>query len=287
MALNDIGLFVHKAHAKIGRAFELIGFRLQYILYLGQPSFSRHILRRKQRWMAQDRPLHLQHTANKEKGHIFARLHDIPIPETYAILKTINDLPEISELAPAFVLKPTASYMSRNVFLVKNAHDLWTGEPLTRSDIIRHVGKENSSRFIIEELLIDQNGRKGAPLDYKFFCFGEKVVLLQVNERNSIRDTRKNRTWFLDPSFTPLKMRIRENLRQEFGYPPKPDNYLEMVEMVARIGKLTNAFLRIDVYATARGTVFGEFTPFPYGGLGFTRRADVFLGRHWVGEDGC
>ena len=34
---------------------------------------------------------------------------------------------------------------------------------------------------------------------------------------------------------------------------------------------------RIDMYATERGPVFGEFTPTPEGGEGFTEWADRYL----------
>ena len=279
-------LFWH-LRARLGRAVDLGGFGLQHLVYLGQPSFSRQIQRRKQRWSTQGRPAGLAHLANKEKGQAFARLHDIPVPDRYGLLDKITDLPEIADLEPAFVLKPTASYSSRNVFLVRNGCDLLTGQPIDRADILQRIGQDSREKFVLEELLTDQNGRVGAPLDYKFYCFGEKIVLLHVYERNSTLDPRQNRIWFLDRSFRPVRMRVRKHVRQEPGLPPRPENYAAMLELVQRIGRLHQAFVRIDVYATPRGAVLGEFTPFPFSGRGLTRRADVFLGRHWVGEEGC
>jgi hypothetical protein len=46
-------------------------------------------------------------------------------------------------------------------------------------------------------------------------------------------------------------------------------------------------FMRIDMHATTNGAVFGEFTPQPHGGEGFTLWADEWLGAMWKGVEGC
>ena len=40
------------------------------------------------------------------------------------------------------------------------------------------------------------------------------------------------------------------------------------------------------MYATAEGPVFGEFTPTPEGGSGFTEWADQYLATFWNGVEG-
>ena len=45
--------------------------------------------------------------------------------------------------------------------------------------------------------------------------------------------------------------------------------------------------MRIDLYATTRGSVFGEFTPTPQGGKGYTPAADRWLGNLWQGKEGA
>ena len=45
--------------------------------------------------------------------------------------------------------------------------------------------------------------------------------------------------------------------------------------------------LRIDMYATPEGPVFGEFTAWPRGGSFFTPEANEYLGRMWRGEEGA
>ena len=40
--------------------------------------------------------------------------------------------------------------------------------------------------------------------------------------------------------------------------------------LVKKLGKELNCFMRIDMYATNKGPVFGELTPTPEGGIGYT-----------------
>ena len=59
-----------------------------------------------------------------------------------------------------------------------------------------------------------------------------------------------------------------------------------MIESVRTIGAALGMYMRIDMFATSRGAVFGEFTPTPHGGNGYTEYADKYLGSFWKGEEG-
>ena len=59
-----------------------------------------------------------------------------------------------------------------------------------------------------------------------------------------------------------------------------------MVKSVQKIGRSVGIYMRIDMFATNRGAVFGEFTPTPHGGKGYSEFADKFLGGFWRGEEG-
>jgi hypothetical protein len=50
---------------------------------------------------------------------------------------------------------------------------------------------------------------------------------------------------------------------------------------------MLNMFMRVDMYATTRSAVFGEFTPTPHGGKRYTREADRWLGSLWKGVEGA
>jgi hypothetical protein len=66
-----------------------------------------------------------------------------------------------------------------------------------------------------------------------------------------------------------------------------PDCADELISTAKLLGKSVGMFMRIDLYATTRGAVFGEFTPQPHGGKGFTEWADEWLGSLWEGKEGC
>jgi hypothetical protein len=59
-----------------------------------------------------------------------------------------------------------------------------------------------------------------------------------------------------------------------------------MIQSVQTIGKALGIYMRIDMFPTNRGAVFGEFTPTPHGGNGYSRFADEYLGSFWKGEEG-
>lgn len=59
-----------------------------------------------------------------------------------------------------------------------------------------------------------------------------------------------------------------------------------MLRIVSDVGQRLNIFLRIDMYATTRGPVFGEFTAYPHNGLAYTPRGDAWLGSLWTTPDG-
>lgn len=82
-------------------------------------------------------------------------------------------------------------------------------------------------------------------------------------------------------------MALSTKLYAETTLPPMPACYPEMLEVVRDIGGRLNAFCRIDMYATTRGPVFGEFTFFPTFGKNYTFAADAWLGKLWQGREGC
>ena len=65
-----------------------------------------------------------------------------------------------------------------------------------------------------------------------------------------------------------------------------PDCWDEMLEDVRNLGRSLGCFMRIDMFATDKGPVFGEFTPTPEGGKGYTEWADKYLATFWKGLEG-
>jgi len=78
-------------------------------------------------------------------------------------------------------------------------------------------------------------------------------------------------------------MDVREVPDEPF---PFPECWEEMLDDVRSLGSKLGCFMRIDMYATGDGPVFGEFTPTPEGGKGFTEWADKYLATFWKGLEG-
>jgi TupA-like ATPgrasp len=131
-------------------------------------------------------------------------------------------------------------------------------------------------QVLIEPLIEMPSGE--VPDDYKFFVYHGQVHFVQVDKSRFVRHARNLYT--------------REGVRLEGGtngYPPLPDPVVlparwdELVRIAERIGAQFD-FVRIDLYDTPRGVIFGEVTFYPGAGLErFSPQAlDLQFGRPWI-----
>jgi hypothetical protein len=140
---------------------------------------------------------------------------------------------------------------------------------------------------MIEEYLEDWNSPDSIPFDYKFHMFGEKCAHITIIERLSNNNSKENKFWNVTEDWEALPIQfVRTQIPQE-TLPPKPDCWDELCESAKKLGSELGIFMRIDFFATTRGAVFGEFTPQPHGGKGFTIEADKWLGSIWKGKEGA
>ena len=125
-------------------------------------------------------------------------------------------------------------------------------------------------RVIIEEYLMNAAGNPAAPLDdYKFFCInGKPVAINAIGERDIKHHTSLDQFYDIDMKLLPWE-------KQQDGRMVRTPVALK--EMVALAEKLSEPFpfVRVDLYDTTRGIVFGELT--------FTPGLDFFVGTY--GED--
>lgn len=128
--------------------------------------------------------------------------------------------------------------------------------------------------IIIEELLIDENGC--IPLDYKFFCFGGSVEVIQIDYN---RDSDHKRLLF-DKDFEPLGVKYVYPMYQ--GSIHRPKKLKQMIRLAERLST-GHAFLRVDFYLVGERIVFGEMTLHPEAGLGKfePNLFDAHLGSLW------
>jgi hypothetical protein len=128
-------------------------------------------------------------------------------------------------------------------------------------------------RILVEELL--QN-RDGSPiLDYRFWCFGGRPELVQVD--NHEHDVNS----FYDLDWNLLDLHYRDDAaRPEF---PRPAGLEEMRGLAARLAAGFD-FVRVDLYHVDGRIRFGELTFTPTAGLMKLRpeRWDERLGAMWA-----
>jgi hypothetical protein len=112
-------------------------------------------------------------------------------------------------------------------------------------------------RILIESFLNDDAVDSG-PLDYKFWCFHGKPVLIQVDDHaHSINP-------FHDLEWNVLDLRYRVNQRSVSI--PRPKNLEKMIEIASVLSSEFD-FVRVDLYNIDGHVLFGEMTFTPLAGI--------------------
>lgn len=261
-------------------------------------TFGERIQDRQRRWWTEGAAVAHKSIAGKLEGRAFAGSLGCRLPDLYSVSDSIDELPLFSTLPARFVIKPTRGWSAKGVFALDNGVNLFDGKIWDREAIIRQLSEVKSqtdlssimydcrSGFMVEELLESWDHKPGIPLDYKFYAFGSRIAFIHIIERNSNARLSANRHWLFDEHWVPLQRQVVRTQALETNPLPAPDCLAEMVGMVKRMGSALGMFMRIDMYATTRGAVFGEFTPTPHGGKGFTPWADEWMGGLWQGVEG-
>jgi hypothetical protein len=200
------------------------------------------------------------------------------IPETYWYGTDLRDAPDLAGLPP-WVLKPNHS-SGHAVFgpdpqtdvttLLAQSRDWWKRTPV---ELGEWGYGEARPLLLLEERIPTPDGNP--PADYKFFVFDGRVELVQVNRGRFDDQT----ATFLDADWNrlPVRWRIRQVADE-----PRPAELETMLEIASTLGSGWD-FIRVDLYAVDGVVWFGEYTPYPGGGLlrYRPRQFDAEQGRHW------
>lgn len=129
--------------------------------------------------------------------------------------------------------------------------------------------KSEKRRIIVEKYIHGPENLK-RPVDYKFYCFnGTPVAVLVIMDRGA------------DEKVVMMSMDWKPYSKMVKGYttidttglmPEKPRDYEEMIECVKKMSS-TFPFVRVDLYQSDNGPVFGELT-FTCAGAMFTAHTD-------------
>ena len=217
--------------------------------------------------------------SNKHNSMEFAKMYGCRVPERYWKGKDMNELRAL-ELPEQYVIRPSIGASSKLVFVMNGPLNLMDKQTYTKEGLIEELSKALATdprlEFLIEEFIRTEKGKYKIPDDYKFYMFNGEVACIQVINRLSPKD---GFATYYDENWNQI-----ESITTNYPtgtYQQAPACLKEMLGDARKLSKVYGVFARIDFYATDKGAVFGEFTPTPAMGKGFTPAGEKMLVNYW------
>lgn len=253
----------------------------------GMKLFGEEIQKRNHDWWKGKKPMWQKHLSEKIRGEEFVLERGIPVVPKFFTTDSYEDQ-RFQDLPDSYVIKTSVGYSANQVFPIKEGKNFFTDEDASVDEILNKLRKDSfvqnqNHKIIAEELVDDEFGYK-IPLDYKFYMFGDKIATILVIDRPS-KKKKDQVQCFYDENWNKISIDIRPTLREEDKF-HKPKFFKEMSAAARKLGKDLGIFMRIDFYTTKDGFYFGEFTPTPDGGKGYSDEGNRYLGTFWKGEEG-
>jgi hypothetical protein len=221
--------------------------------------------------------------ANKWNAREFARRHGCLVPELYWYGRGVWRIP-FGRLPPHYVVRSVYGTSTKGTYAMAEGIELFSGKATSSADLRAHLiatrGFVSRVPLLIEEFLRGEDGEYRLPVDYKCHMFGDVVGVIERVERLG-RKTEDVRLSYYTADWEPMPHPIRTDRWGRSDPVPPPRCLGEIVAAARRLGVAYGTFVRVDLYATDRGCVFGEFTPTPTAGNGYTAFADEYLGALW------
>ncbi len=229
---------------------------------------------------------------SKPGGQIYVRKLDVGlrIAELYHHFPDVHALPDLADLPERCVIKPIAGNGNRGVFALDGGYCHMSCSPVTREDIVSAFENDPTiarQSVLVEEFIRCAVKKTGLPRDYKFYNFGPTCAFIHIVERNSRKDQRKNRHFFVGEDLSPYPHQIQKTQVHSTDELILPDCFEKMLHIAKTVSGSLWSFARVDLYADENGPVFGELADFPHGGNGYLDDADLVLGKLWRGIDGA
>jgi len=217
--------------------------------------------------------------SNKYNAREFAKKHNCTVAELYWKGRDYNTI-NFNDLPENYVIRPTTGHSCGLVFLMKNSQNLLDGKTYSHEEIRKILAAallENENlAFLIQEFVKTEDGLHNIPDDFKFYMYEGEVCCIQVINR--LNRSEGFTSWY-DENWhfiSNLTINYPEGKEQN-----APKYLTEMIAAAKRLSTAYEIFCRIDFYATDKGAVFGEFTPTPALGKGFTPAGDKLLASYW------
>jgi hypothetical protein len=186
----------------------------------------------------------------------------------------------LDSLPPHFVIRPVWSAARKGVYVVAHDRELLRGRTYAKNELKAAVRKDQGwvARYpiLVEEFVKTETGDYALPMEFKCHTFGQTVGAIEVIQRAG----RQARSKYYTPSWEPFEDRMNTYLPPgEYIDPPRCLD--EIIACGKKLGTAYGTFVRVDLYATDRGCVFGEFASTPAAGQHFTPFADEYFGALW------
>lgn len=211
------------------------------------------------------------HLHDKVRGEEFVRSLGIPTPERLRTFASPAKI-KLDGLPDSFVLKPTFMSSSFGVMVLSRTYEGFRDHLRNRDLTIDEIREEQqkhadsveraTKEWIVEEKAVDAGGAE-VPDDWKFFTFQGRIGLIH----RTVRGPRNTHSFF-DGDFLPIPLEsgmleTNEKIIDRAVTSP-PDSWQTMLNYARRISvAVPSPFVRIDMYNTVSGPLFGEFTLVP------------------------
>lgn len=268
------------------------------------PTYEAYLNRRKFYWQARkrvqgaaltDEMATLLQINNKLRGYDWVRALGQPTVgyDGYPDMETALEMTHLDE----FVIKPKIGHSSAGVYLLTRTDGggyscAMTGRDYASdAELVAHFEATRAKRgpndkltpgVIVEERVRDSFGYD-VPLDYKVYAFATGIPLIMQRYGPKHLPEDKWLFEFYDAKGTALGP-VRLNTAGNTGGRLRPPECFDQIVSAARqmVAAAQVSFLRIDMYATPQGPVFGEFTPVPNNANeGFVPEYDALMGQMW------
>jgi hypothetical protein len=218
--------------------------------------------------------------SNKWNAREFVQRYGCRVPALYWYGRRPGTLP-IDLLPDHFVIRPIWGASTRGTYVFAQDRNLLDQTPLTkaslRDHLVRTAGRVRRFPIMAEEFVKTESGRYELPTEYKCYMFGDTVGAVHVVLRSG-RDKAKIRPYTAawEPFDDPI------NTHHPLAPLVDPPRCLdELIACAKRLGTAYGTFVRVDLYASDMGCVFGEFSSTPMEGRCFTPFAEQYFGQLW------
>ena len=221
--------------------------------------------------------------SNKWNSREFAARHGLHVPELYWHGRDVDEVP-FASLPDHYVVRSTTGHTRQNVLIMSEGVNLAENTRLDIDGVKRRMKGFLDrgfwrTRLLVEEFLRTEDGRFEAPTDYKFHMFRERVAGILTVRRDDDRPLDKQCAYF-DADWQPFSFPVLKRYPQGPYFDP-PACFEKMKEVARRLSLAYETYVRVDLYATDRGVVFGELTPAACQGRCFTPEADGYFDAIW------